>query len=325
MKKKTALALLLALCLLWQTGCTSRRNLSASVPPEPSSSEASSEEPAPEPSLEEEPAPEPSSEEEPEPEPEPSSAEPDNRPALSMTADVPALESKESELVTWGPGLQQDPATGRSVSCEALQKQYGAFGAYFIGPADSNTVTITFDQGYENGYTAKILDTLKEKNVKAVFFLTGHYVRTEHELVQRMIDEGHILGNHSDRHKVYCHDLTVEESIEDAMTMQNILRDEFGYEMRLFRFPEGAFSEQSLQLMQELGYHSVFWSFAYADWDPNNQPEPSAALERVTKYLHPGEIMLLHSVSATNAAILGDVIDAARAKGFTVGPFEGLG
>jgi len=318
MNRKTAFALLLAVCLLWQAGCTTRRDLhgSGTVPAssgEPAASAASEGPSEPEPPSEE-----PSSQEE-------APSEPESRPALSMTANVPALAAVTNELVTWGPGLQQDPETGRSVACEGLQKQYGeTYGAYFIGPADSSTVTITFDQGYENGYTAQILDTLKEKNVKAVFFLTGHYVRTEKELVQRMIDEGHILGNHSDRHKVYCSDLTVEESIEDAMTMQNILRDEFGYEMRLFRFPEGAFSEQSLQLIQELGYRSVFWSFAYADWDPNNQPEPAAALERITKYLHPGEIMLLHSVSSTNASILGEVIDAARAKGYEVGPFVGL-
>ncbi len=323
MKKKILLALLLCLCLALQTACARRNLKAAAETPAPPESSSVSEEPSSEPEPESEPeeAPEePSSQEE-------SSEEPsqDTREALPMVADVGTLADASTELVPWGPGLQQDPQTGRSVACEALQKQYGEpYGAYFIGPADAGTVTVTFDQGYENGYTASILDTLKEKNVRAIFFLTGHYVRTEPELVQRMIDEGHVLGSHSDKHKIYCHDLTVEESIEDAMTMQTILRDQFGYEMRLFRFPEGAFSRQSLELMQSLGYHSVFWSFAYADWDVNNQPDPAAALEKITKYLHPGEIMLLHSVSSTNASILGSVIDAARAAGYEVGPFPEL-
>lgn len=156
--------------------------------------------------------------------------------------------------------------------------------------------------------------------MRAVFFLTGHYVRSQPELVQRMIDEGHILGNHSDSHKVYCKDLSIEDSAADAIWMQNYLRENFGYEMRLFRFPEGEFSEQSLALMQQMGYKSLFWSFAYNDWDPNNQPDPAAARARIEKFLHPGEIMLLHSVSATNAQILPEVIDLIREKGYTIGP-----
>ena len=247
-----------------------------------------------------------------------------DRPALSMTADFLKLSELPNEGVTWGPGTHKDEL-GRSTACEGLQAEYGdRFGAYFIGPEDEKTVTISFDQGYENGYTSVILDTLKEKNVQAIFFLTGHYVRSQPELVQRMIDEGHILGNHSDAHKVYCIDITAEESREDALYMQQKLRDDFDYEMRLFRFPEGEFSEQSLALMQEMGYTSVFWSFAYADWDPNNQPEPDAAYEKILSFVHPGEIMLLHSVSSTNAEILGDVIDGIRDMGYEVGVLEGL-
>ena len=255
---------------------------------------------------------------------EPESEEPESRPALAMTADFLALAELPNEVITWGPGLQQTES-GRSAACEDLQERLGGeHNVWFIGPEEEGTVTLTFDQGYENGYTASILDTLKEKDVQAIFFLTGHYVRSEPELVQRMIDEGHILGNHSDSHKVYCRELTPEETLADALYMQQKLRDDYDYEMRLFRFPEGEFSEQSLALMDELGYASVFWSFAYADWDVNNQPEPQAAKERIFKYLHPGEIMLLHSVSSTNAAILGDVIDEIRARGYAAGPFEAL-
>ena len=236
-------------------------------------------------------------------------------PPLAMEADFEKIAEFNSESVPWGPGTFKDEL-GRSTACVDLQDKYGSYDAYFIAPAESNCVTLSFDQGYENGYTAPILDALKEKDVQAIFFLTGHYVRTQPELVQRMIDEGHILGSHSDAHAVYCKDISIEESFNDAKWMQDHLRENYGYEMRLFRFPEGEFSEQSLELMRQMGYKSVFWSFAYADWNVNDQPEPTAALEKITSFLHPGEIMLLHSVSATNAEILPQVIDAIRDAGF---------
>ena len=244
-------------------------------------------------------------------------------PALAMSADFLQIGTLSNKSVLWGPGTHQD-ALGRSTDCIGLQDQYEKYGAYFIAPETENTVTLSFDQGYENGYTTPILDALKDKGVRAIFFLTGHYVRSQPELVQRMIDEGHILGNHSDSHKVYCEELDIEGSFEDAKWMQDYLRDNFNYEMRLFRFPEGKFSEQSLALMQQMGYKSVFWSFAYSDWDPKKQPTPAAAMEKITKYLHPGEIMLLHSVSSTNAEILPQLIDTIRDKGYTLAPFEAI-
>lgn len=235
-------------------------------------------------------------------------------PPLAMEADFEAIAEFDSESVLWGPGTFKDDL-GRSTACIDLQEKYGDYGAFFIMPTDSNCVTLSFDQGYENGYTTPILDALKEKEVQAIFFLTGHYVRTQPELVQRMIDEGHILGSHSDAHAVYCKDISIEESFNDAKWMQDHLRENFGYEMRLFRFPEGEFSEQSLELMRQMGYKSVFWSFAYADWNVNDQPEPQAAIEKITSFLHPGEIMLLHSVSSTNAEILPELIDIIREQG----------
>ncbi|MDF3004589.1 MAG: polysaccharide deacetylase [Oscillospiraceae bacterium] len=244
-------------------------------------------------------------------------------PALAMSADFLQIGTLSNKSVLWGPGTHQD-ALGRSTACIGLQDQYGKYGAYFIAPETENTVTLSFDQGYENGYTVPILDALKDKGVRAIFFLTGHYVRSQPELVQRMIDEGHILGNHSDSHKVYCEELDIEKSFEDAKWMQDYLRDNFNYEMRLFRFPEGKFSEQSLALMQQMGYKSVFWSFAYSDWDPKKQPKPAEAMEKITKYLHPGEIMLLHSVSSTNAEIMPQLIDTIRDKGYTIAPFEAI-
>lgn len=244
-------------------------------------------------------------------------------PALAMSADFLQIGTLDSKQVLWGPGTHRDDL-GRSTACIGLQNSYSDYDVFFIAPDTKKTVTLTFDQGYENGYTSSILDSLKEKEVHAIFFLTGHYVRSEPELVQRMIDEGHILGNHSDSHKVYCDELSIEDSFEDAKWMQDYLRDNFNYEMRLFRFPEGKFSVQSLALMKQMGYQSIFWSFAYSDWDVNNQPDPAAAKEKIIKFLHPGEIMLLHSVSATNAEILPELIDTIRENGYSIGTFEGL-
>lgn len=305
MHKKKLLCLLLA-SLMASSGCSARENAFSSSDEESEKASSIVIKPA---------------------ESDPSESEEEiieDRPALSMTADFLALEGLSNEGVTWGPGVQQDE-NGRSVACEGLQEKYGdEYGVYFIGPEDSDTVTLTFDQGYENGYTASILDTLREKNVQAVFFLTGHYLRTQPELVQRMIDEGHIIGNHSNDHKVYCSDISAEESREDALYMQEALRNDFGYEMRLFRFPEGEFSEMSLSLVRDMGYTGVFWSFAYADWDPNNQPEPEKAKEKILSFVHPGEIMLLHSVSSTNAEILPDIIDSIRDMGYNVGVLDEL-
>ena len=241
-------------------------------------------------------------------------------PPLPMTADFDQIAVLGHELVQWGPGVHVDER-GRSTACIDLQKKYGGFNADFIA-ADRPTVTLTFDEGYENGYTTPILDTLKEKGVRAVFFLTGHYIESQPELVQRMIDEGHILGNHSNKHKVYVTELTLEESLEDAKWMHDRLREDFDYEMRLFRLPEGAFCEQSLALLQQMGYKSLFWSFAYRDWDPQNQMEPQEAMDRIMATLHPGEIMLLHAVGETNSLILPELIDAIREEGYEIRPYD---
>lgn len=240
-------------------------------------------------------------------------------PALSMSADFSQIGALGRESVKWGPGVRQDER-GRSADCVALQEKYGGYGVDFIA-LDRPVVTLTFDQGYENGYTASILDTLKEKGVQGVFFLTGHYVRSQPELVQRMVDEGHILGNHTNNHLDFTA-CSLEEAFEDAKWMQDHMRDTYGYEMRLFRYPEGKFNEQALALVQQMGYRTLFWSFAYADWDPGKQMSPEAAMEKVTSFLHPGEIMLLHTVGETNSIILPELIDAIRDAGYEVRPYD---
>ena len=192
--------------------------------------------------------------------------------------------------------------------------------ADFVQDTDSNLIYLTMDEGYENCYTPQILDILKEKDVKSVFFLTKGFVDSHPELVQRMLDEGHILGNHTCAHPSGgMPSLSAEEQKEDISTLHNQVLEQFGYEMKLFRFPAGIFSEQSLEIVYSLDYRSVFWSFAYRDFVVGDQPDPDEALKQCIDELHPGAIYLLHAVSETNAEILGDWIDAVRAAGYEFG------
>ena len=226
-------------------------------------------------------------------------------------ADYSALSTEKHG---YGQGVQLD-SDNRPAGAVDLNNTFGKYNAVAIGDKSDRTVRLTFDQGYENGYTAKILDTLKAENVKATFFLLDDYARRNPELVRRMIDEGHIIGNHSVTHRSMP-SLSADECREEIMGMQKYIRDEFGVTMTEFRPPMGEFSELSLAVTKDCGLRTVLWSFAYADWDPDNQPEPSAALEKLTGALHNGAIYLLHSVSATNAEILGDFIRKAKALGY---------
>lgn len=195
------------------------------------------------------------------------------------------------------------------------QKIYEKFGGYCLLEDGSKSIYLTFDCGYENGVTTGILDTLKEKGVPAAFFVTMPYITSSPELVARMINEGHIVGNHSDHHPDFAC-ISREKMAAEIESVDNILRTQFGYSSPYFRFPAGSYNESALQLVQSVGYTSVFWSSAYADWDPNAQKGADYAFTTVTSRLHPGCVLLLHAVSSDNAAALGDIIDFARAQGY---------
>ncbi len=242
-----------------------------------------------------------------------------NQAAANDTKTGTDYSALSSEKQGYGQGVQLD-SENRPAGAIDFNNTYGKYNAEAIGDSDDKTIRLTFDQGYENGFTGKILDTLKEANVKATFFLLDDYARRNPELVRRMIDEGHTVGNHSVSHRSMP-TLTAEECRAEITELHKYIKDEFGYEMTEFRPPMGEFSERSLAVTQDCGYRTVLWSYAYADWDVNAQPEPSAALKKLTDALHNGAIYLLHSVSQTNAEILGDFIKAAREKGFE---FEAL-
>ena len=205
------------------------------------------------------------------------------------------------------------PTFGKDLSVPADK-----YDAIYLKSAEDKTVYLTFDEGYENGYTGQILDTLKEKNVKAVFFVTGPYLENEKELVKRMVDEGHEIGNHTINHKSMP-TLTDAEVEKEVLDLDKKFYDEYGKSMKYLRPPMGEFSERTLSITKSLGYTNVFWSFAYKDWEVNNQKGTDYAYNTVINALHPGEVMLLHAVSKDNANALGDIIDKAREMGYEFG------
>ena len=204
----------------------------------------------------------------------------------------------------------------------AYTTRFGKYNAQYIAP-DNGKIYLTFTMGYEhtiqeNGQminlTDRILDVLKEKNVKAVFFINMHYAKTWPDIVQRIIDEGHIVANHSSNHYMLP-DISIDRVVSEIMNLHNYVLDRYGYKMTLFRPPSGNSSERVFAIAQSLGYSSVNYSFAYVDWDTNNQPDPNYALQNMISRAHSGGIYQLHTVSATNAAVLGAAIDAIRGKG----------
>lgn len=222
-----------------------------------------------------------------------------------------------TEKVPYGFGAEVD-ADNRPDGCTWYSNKFGNYKALFIMPKSSN-IYLTFDEGYEYGFSGEILDVLKEKNVKAVFFVTLPYARDNPELVQRMIDEGHIVGNHTTTHPSGgLQQYDAQKQIDDIDQVTQYVKEHYGYSMNLFRFPEGSFSEQSLAIVNALGYMPVFWSFAYKDWDVNNQPDVSESLTNALNKAHGGAIYLLHAESETNTKMLPDLIDGLRAKGYSL-------
>lgn len=237
----------------------------------------------------------------------------DTTPQTQQPASQTGAQGLDTTKLGWGPGGPVD-ADNRPDGATVYQEKYGQYAADFIRENNQN-IYLTFDEGYENGYTDDILDTLQEKGVQAVFFVTMPYVQSEPELVQRMIDEGHIVGNHSVNHPSFP-EISLEECQQEIMELHDYVKENFGYEMSLFRFPMGEFSEADLKVVQDLGYRSVFWSFAYRDWLVDEQPDPQEAIATIEDKCHPGAIYLLHAVSETNAQILGQVIDDLRVEGY---------
>ncbi|MBQ9760616.1 MAG: polysaccharide deacetylase family protein [Clostridia bacterium] len=185
-------------------------------------------------------------------------------------------------------------------------------------------VYLTFDAGYENGNVGKILDVLKEKETPAAFFILGNLITHDTELVKRMLAEGHTVGNHTLRHKDMSR-VDNDAFLAELHALESLYKEKIGSKMAsYYRPPEGRFSEENLICADQNGYKTIFWSFAYPDWDNKRQPDPEKAKQIILENLHNGEVMLLHPTSATNAAILGEIIDSIKAQGYRFGTLDEL-
>ena len=249
----------------------------------------------------------------------------------SITDDIPEIDipqtdidfsqfsTLDSRMQAWGLGKDKDE-NGQPQDAVLANERYKAYDTVFVGRPD-HKVYLTFDNGYENGNTPKILDTLKEKNVSAVFFVTSQYVLENPDLIRRMIDEGHIIGNHSYHHHSFP-TISIEKVYDEIMQLDALLLDQFQYQMTLVRPPKGEFNEQSLALSNLLGYQTVLWSYAYYDYNVADQPDPTSALKKNLDNAHPGAIYLLHSVSDTNTQILSDLIEGLRNLNYEVSRYD---
>lgn len=231
-----------------------------------------------------------------------------------------SLENLSNEKLGWyfNPNNEHKPPTASN------KVDLSKYNAYYLGNTDNKVIYLTFDEGYENGYSEKILDVLKEKDVKAAFFVTKSYIKSNQELIKRMVNEGHVVGNHSVRHLSFP-DLSNEEIESELVETAQYFKEVTGVDMPMvFRPPMGEYSERTLAVTSNLGYKTIFWSFAYKDWLTDQQPGKQVAYDTVMKRYHNGAIMLLHAVSKSNTEALGDIIDSLRNEGYVFDSLENL-
>lgn len=228
----------------------------------------------------------------------------------SLYSQATTLSNK---LLAWG--FRRGENHEQSVLDVESVKVINNYDGIALGNKDSNKIYLTFDCGYEAGYTEKILDILAENNVKATFFITAHYLNTAENIVKRMIEEGHIVGNHTVNHKCLPN-ISDEEIQDEIMKLHNAVYEKFGYEMTYFRPPKGEFSERVIDIAKKLNYTTVMWSSAYDDWDENKQNREEYGKKKIVENVHNGCVLLLHATSKDNSIILGDVIKQIREMGY---------
>ena len=233
--------------------------------------------------------------------------------ALAMAVTAVSLFFRRNILPTasWGLSFRQEgaPPVGN-----ADRQQLRQYDAAYLGDPSKKVLYLTFDAGYENGSTEKILDTLKEQQVPAAFFLVGNYIEKNADLVRRMEAEGHIVGNHTMHHKDMSKITDEAAFTKELQDLEKLYEDTVGKPMpKYYRPPQGIYSEDNLRLAQKLGYKTVFWSLAYVDWNNDSQPTREQAFKKLLPRTHPGAVILLHSTSKTNAEILGELIEKWKA------------
>ena len=226
------------------------------------------------------------------------------------------------ETGSWGLSFRQE---NTAPVAPASGQQLKAYDAVYLGDTEEKVIYLTFDAGYENGCTEKILDTLKKHQVSAAFFLVGNYLEKNADLVRRMVNEGHIVGNHTMHHPDMSK-LSDKEAFSAELTgLEDLFREITGKELpKYYRPPQGIYSEENLKMAKELGYRTVFWSLAYADWNNDSQPSKEQAFSKLLPRIHNGAVVLLHSTSKTNAEILDELLTKWKEMGYSFGTLEEL-
>ena len=240
----------------------------------------------------------------------------------AFAAGVWVLRGSVLETGSWGLSFRQE---GQPPIGNADRKQLQQYDAAYIGDPGEKVLYLTFDAGYENGCTEKILDTLKKQEVKAAFFLVGNYIEKNADLVRRMAEEGHTVANHTMHHPDMSK-LSDKAAFSKELTeLETLYKETTGLDMpKYYRPPQGIYSEENLKTARELGYKTVFWSLAYVDWNTDSQPTAETAFSKLLPRTHNGAVVLLHSTSATNAQILEELLARWKDMGYRFGTLEEL-
>ncbi len=245
---------------------------------------------------------------------------------LSLLGQLGAYRETSASAVlsgeNWGLGFgTEGTQPSGNASATALQQ----YNAYYVGGAEEKVIYLTFDCGYENGNTAPILDALKKHNVSATFFVVGHYLESAPDMVKRMVEEGHTVGNHTYHHPDMSK-ISDQASFQKEMDdVANLFKEVTGKELSMYyRPPQGKYSTTNLQMAKDMGYSTFFWSLAYVDWNVDAQPSHEEAMKKLTTRIHPGAIVLLHSTSKTNGEILDELLCKWEEMGYTFGKLEDL-
>ncbi len=241
---------------------------------------------------------------------------------VALVLSISILKSSALETGSWGLSFREEGAPPVGT---AGQDSLRALDAAYIGDTSQPKIYLTFDAGYENGCTEKILDILKRQEVPAAFFLVGNYLEKNADLVRRMVSEGHTVGNHTMHHpdmSAISDRTAFEKELKD---LEDLFREITGEELpKYYRPPQGTYSEDNLKMAKELGYKTVFWSLAYVDWNNDDQPTREEAFSKLLPRIHNGAVVLLHSTSATNAEILDELLTKWEELGYSFGSIEEL-
>ena len=230
------------------------------------------------------------------------------------TAKQSALPSS-SQSSNWGLSFQEE---GKRPVGNATIEELSRYDAFYAENTEEKKIYLTFDAGYENGNTPAILDALKKHEAPATFFVVGNFISENQELIKRMEAEGHIVGNHTMTHPDMSKISTQESFQKELSGVEDIYKEITGKEMtKFYRPPQGIYSTLNLSMAKDMGYHTFFWSLAYVDWYQDNQPDPQEAIEKLTRRIHPGAIVLLHSTSSTNAQILDELLNKWEDMGYS--------